>query len=412
MLRNAVAHGIEYPAGRQTAGKPETGQVNLSLWREGGSIILQVKDDGTGIDLEAVRGKAVEKGKVSRDEQPSREQLYEMILESGFSTVDEVTQIAGRGVGMDVVNNEIKQLGGLLNIESEEGAGASFTISLPVSLSVTRALMVTVGDETYALPLLSVEGVERIASDELQKLYAEEQPVFKRLGEDYPLVHLGSVMDVARSDTTAEPDMVPLLLVHSGEHRAAVQVDSLIGSREIVVNPVGPQLSTLHGIAGASIMGDGRVVLVIDLGMMIRLGSLWEEPAPAASEVSDEQAQLPLVMVVDDSITVRRVTSGLLERHNYRAVTAKDGVDALTQLQELSPDIILLDVEMPRMDGFEFVKNIRNDEKLQATPIIMITSRTGQKHRERAESIGVNAYIGKPFAEAELLDTIRKLLPQ
>ena len=412
MLRNAVAHGIEYPEGRKAAAKPEMGQINLALSREGGNILLHLTDDGAGIDLEAIQKKAIEKGKLKQGVRASQEQLFDLIMESGFSTANEVTQIAGRGVGMDVVNNEIKQLGGVLNIKTEQGAGASFTISLPLSLSVTRALMVNVGEEMFALPLLSVEGVERIDSEELHRLHSEEKPVFKWLEQDYPFFHLGSIMGVAESPVAKEHGKVPLLLVRSGEYRAAVQVDNLIGSREIVVNPVGPQLSTLRGISGATIMGDGSVVLVIDLGVLVRLSAAHELAPAVTTEASPAEAHLPLVMVVDDSITVRKVTSRLLERHNYAAVSAKDGVDALAQLQELSPDIILLDVEMPRMDGFEFAKNIRNDEKLKAIPIIMITSRTGQKHRDRAEAIGVNVYMGKPFSEVELLDNIQQLLQQ
>ena len=207
---------------------------------------------------------------------------------------------------------------------------------------------------------------------------------------------------------------VPILLVRSGEHRAAIQVDSLIGSREIVVKPVGPQLSTLRGIAGATVLGDGSVVLILDLGVLIRLTSVEREEAAAAAAAVPVVAEkrVPLVMVVDDSITVRKVTTRLLERNNFKTISAKDGVDALAQLQEVKPDVMLLDVEMPRMDGFELATNIRNDQQLKDLPIIMITSRTGQKHRDRAMSIGVNIYMGKPYSEGELLDNVNNLLSQ
>lgn len=316
---------------------------------------------------------------------------------------------------MDVVNNEIKQLGGLLNIDTEQSKGTRFTISLPLTLSLTRALMVQVGEETFALPLLSVEGVERISTEQLQALYDQENPVYSWLGQDYPFMHLGSAMGISKPHIPADRSRIPLLLVRSGEYRAAVQLDNLIGSREIVVKPVGPQLSTMRGIAGATIMGDGGVVLIIDLGVLIRAAAIQQEIAAepiSLPTITEPETHEPVIMVIDDSITVRKVTTRLLERNNYRAVSAKDGVDALAQLQETHPDIMLLDVEMPRMDGFELATNVRNDERLKDIPIIMITSRTGQKHRDRADKIGVNIYMGKPFSEGELLDNIQSLLEQ
>ena len=415
MLRNAVAHGVEMPSQRNQANKPEIGQINLGLSREGADIVLTLTDDGAGIDLVAIQQKAIEKGKLKADAHVTRETLFDLIMESGFSTADEVTQIAGRGVGMDVVNNEIKQLGGLLNIDTEQSKGTRFTISLPLTLSLTRALMVQVGEETFALPLLSVEGVERISTEQLQALYDQENPVYSWLGQDYPFMHLGSAMGISKPHIPADRSRIPLLLVRSGEYRAAVQLDNLIGSREIVVKPVGPQLSTMRGIAGATIMGDGGVVLIIDLGVLIRAAAIQQEIAAepiSLPTITEPETHEPVIMVIDDSITVRKVTTRLLERNNYRAVSAKDGVDALAQLQETHPDIMLLDVEMPRMDGFELATNVRNDERLKDIPIIMITSRTGQKHRDRADKIGVNIYMGKPFSEGELLDNIQSLLEQ
>jgi chemosensory pili system protein ChpA (sensor histidine kinase/response regulator) len=203
-------------------------------------------------------------------------------------------------------------------------------------------------------------------------------------------------------------------MVRSGELKAAIEVEGLIGSREIVVKPVGPQLSTLRGISGATIMGDGRVVLILDLGVLIRLANAQREETGEERRVIEEvvEARKPVVMVVDDSITVRKVTTRLLERNEMETLSAKDGVDALAQLQEVRPDVMLLDVEMPRMDGFELATNIRNDENLKDIPIIMITSRTGEKHRERALGIGVNVYMGKPYNENELLENIHTLIAQ
>ena len=413
MLRNAIAHGIEPPEVRQAAGKKPTGQLHISLAREGNDLVIEMKDDGAGIDLEAVRAKAVERGLLDADAKPRREALLELIMESGFSTATEVTQIAGRGVGMDVVNSEIKQLGGMLNIDTETGKGTVFTIRLPLSLSLTRALLVHVGEETYAIPLLGVEGVERVEGDVITRLQDSEQKLFQWVGNDYRYLHLGTLLGTGTTPRPAPGDRVPLLLVRSGDFRAAIHVEGLVGSREVVVKPVGSQLSTLRGISGATIMGDGSVVLILDLGVLIRLADAHEPlPVAAPEEPVEEAERLPLVMVVDDSITVRKVTTRLLERHQMEVVTARDGVDALAQLQEIRPDVMLLDIEMPRMDGFELATNMRNDERLRGIPIIMITSRTGEKHRDRALSVGVNVYMGKPYQESELVDNIHRLLDE
>jgi chemosensory pili system protein ChpA (sensor histidine kinase/response regulator) len=412
MLRNAIAHGIESPAQRREMGKPETGNINLSFTREGSDIVIQVSDDGAGINLEAIQKKAIEKGLLKPGSKVAKDVLLNMIMESGFSTAEQVTQVAGRGVGMDVVNTEIKQLGGLLSIDTERGKGTTFTINMPLTLAITRALMVNVGEENYAIPLLSVHGVERISAEELQALQAEERPAYRWLEEDYPLMHLGSVLGISKPVPSAENQKITLLLVRSGEHRAAIQVEGILGSREVVVKPVGPQLSTLSGITGATIMGDGQVMLILDLGVLIRLmattagGEVIEVPATPAEKIQTKQ----VVMVVDDSITVRKVTTRLLERNDYEVLTAKDGVDALAQLQEHRPDVILLDVEMPRMDGFELATNVRNDAELKGIPIIMITSRTASKHRQRAMDIGVNEYMGKPYNESDLLANIENLV--
>ena len=412
MLRNAIAHGLELPVKRRELGKPETGIINLSFQREGSDIIIKVSDDGNGIDLDAIQKKAVEKGLLKAGSKVAKDVLLNMIMESGFSTAEKVTQIAGRGVGMDVVNTEIKQLGGLLGIDTEPGKGTTFTVNMPLTLAITRALMVSVGDETYAIPLLSVQGVERISAEELQVLKTREKPAYHWLEEDYPLIHLGSAMGVSKPLHAVENQKIPLLLVRSGEYRAAIQVEGMIGSREIVVKPVGPQLSTLRGITGATIMGDGQVILILDLGVLIRLIATTEREDVIDIPVKpvDKVQSKPIVMVVDDSITVRKVTTRLLERNNYEVLTAKDGVDALAQLQEHQPDIMLLDVEMPRMDGFELATNMRNSAELKDIPIIMITSRTASKHRQRALEIGVNEYMGKPYNENDLLENIDNLI--
>jgi chemosensory pili system protein ChpA (sensor histidine kinase/response regulator) len=411
MLRNSIAHGIEDRKTRLTAGKAEEGAINIALSREGSEIIVRVSDDGTGIDLNAVRKKAIERGLMKEGSGLSDKEIMGFILESGFSTAEELSQISGRGVGMDVVNSEIKQLGGVLEIESTPGKGSLFTVRLPLTLSVSRALLVNVAEDVYAIPLMSINGIERISGSELDALFNSANPVFHWVGEDYDVMYLTSVLGAGAGQISVDSPKVALLLAKSGDHRIAFAIDGLIGSREIVVKSLGPQLSTLQDLAGATILADGSVALIIDMPSLIRRGLARKgKEITEAEELEHRIEREPVVMVVDDSITVRKVTERLLKRHNMICITAKDGVDALSVLEETVPDVMLLDIEMPRMDGFELATHMRNTERLKGIPIIMITSRTGEKHRQRAMDIGVNKYMGKPYTEADLLDNIESLM--
>ncbi|MBF7729987.1 Hpt domain-containing protein [Pseudomonas sp. N040] len=424
MLRNAVDHGIEPAATRIANGKPEVGTISLSLGREGGEILLILADDGGGIKLEAVRRKAIDRGMMAADSDLSDQEILQFILEAGFSTAEKVTQISGRGVGMDVVYSEVKQLGGSMRIESVEGKGTRFLIRLPFTVSVNRALMVLSGEDLYAIPLNTIEGIVRVSPFELEALYQREEgkteaPRFEYAGQAYELKYLGDLLANGQQPKLVGQTLpLPVILVRSDEHTMAVQVDSLAGSREIVVKSMGRQFAAVHGISGATILGDGRVVVILDLLATIRsLHTQHQLLLPRTQgqmllQAETDLARPTLVMVVDDSVTVRKVTTRLLERAGMNSLTAKDGIDALTQLQEHRPDIILLDVEMPRMDGFEVATLVRHDERLKDLPIIMITSRTGEKHRQRALAIGVNEYLGKPYQEAQLLETINRLVKE
>ena len=424
MLRNAVDHGIESGEARRIAGKPEQGTIRLTLGREGGDILLTLADDGAGIRLDAVRRKAIERGLMAEDSELNDHEVLQFILEAGFSTAEKVTQISGRGVGMDVVNSEVKQLGGSMSIHSRVGEGTRFDIRLPFTVSVNRALMVLSGEDLYALPLNTIEGIVRVSPYELEALYeqaaADESgaaPRFVYAGQSYELKYLGDLLNNGQHPKLVGQSLpLPVILVRSADHAVAVQVDALAGSREIVVKSLGAQFAGVSGISGATILGDGRVVVILDLLATIRvLHAQHVQHAPrrqlAGPAAADVEHQRPtLVMVVDDSVTVRKVTSRLLERNGMNVLTAKDGVDAIAQLQEHKPDIMLLDIEMPRMDGFEVATLVRHDEQLKDLPIIMITSRTGEKHRDRALAIGVNQYLGKPYQESELLENIQKLV--
>ena len=411
MLRNAIDHGIESKEARKKLKKPETGKISIELYRKGSDVHIEIQDDGRGLDTEAIRKKAIEKKLISPDEKLSAHDIHQMILLAGFSTASEVTQISGRGVGMDVVYNEIKQLGGALDIISEEEKGTKFSVRLPFTVSVNQALMVNVKNETYAIPLNNIVGVARALPEELEKTYQSKDKTFKYAGEKYDLRYLGQVLD-PNSELMVNNNVpyVPIIIIKDDDQNIALHADELLVSREIVVKSVGNQLSAMPGISGATILGDGQVVLILDLPALSRRFGQLDDVALSELQSASVEDKLPTVMVVDDSITVRKVTARLLKRNNFEVLTAKDGVDAMTQLHDVMPDVMLLDIEMPRMDGFELATIVRHDERLKDLPIIMITSRTGQKHRERAESIGVNDYLGKPYDEATVLGLINGLL--
>ncbi len=412
-LRNAVAHGIETPEERQALGKPEQGEVRIRVSRDATDVVLEISDDGAGIDTEKVRAKAIQQGLIAEDADLSEQEIFSLIMESGFSTAESVSQIAGRGVGMDVVSTELKQLGGTITIDSERGKGSRFIIRLPFTLAVTQSILVKVSDSTYAIPLASVEGVVRMPVKDFEELMREEPPEIVYGGREHPVRILAEMMGLPEA---ASMDMiqVPILIVRAGDQSLALKVDGIVGNREIVVKPVGPQISTIAGIFGATIMGDGSVVLILDVGALARQGKMLVH-RPQMVEAEREKAALqrkPVIMVVDDSITMRKVTSRVLERQDMEVFTAKDGLDALEQLQERQPDVMLLDIEMPRMDGYELATHMRNDERLKQIPIIMITSRTGEKHRQRALELGVQKYLGKPYQEEDLLREVKDCLEQ
>ncbi|MHC8323478.1 Hpt domain-containing protein [Pseudomonas sp. GB2N2] len=405
MLRNAVDHGLESAEVRLAAGKPAQGRITLDLSREGGDIIFDIRDDGAGVPLDAVRRKAIKRGLLAPDSDISDRDVLQFILQPGFSTAEKITQISGRGVGMDVVHEEVRQLGGSMSIDSVPGQGVHFRLRLPFTVSVNRALMVQCAEDQYAIPLNTIDGIVRVLPNELEGHYRLDPPTYKYAGQHYELCYLGELLKTStRPKLLGQSLPLPVLLVQCNERHIAVQVDSMAGTREIVVKSLGPQFAAVQGLSGATILGDGRVVLIIDLLAPIR--AMQAPQRPRIQDVEPEPHKPLLVLVVDDSVTVRKVTSRLLERHGMNVLTAKDGVDAMLLLEEHRPDLMLLDIEMPRMDGFEVATQVRADERLQHLPIIMITSRTGQKHRDRAMAIGVNDYLGKPYQESVLLESI------
>ena len=408
LLRNAVSHGIETPEVRKQHGKSKSGEITLSLSREGTNIVLLLEDDGAGLNLQAIHDRALQQGLLDADVEISDDDLIQLVLESGFSTAKEVTQIAGRGVGLDVVSSEVKQLGGVLNLSSEPGKGTRFHIQLPLTLAITDTLLIQMGEHIYAVLHGSIEGVVRISRDELLAFYDDRDSRYSYAGNEYRVDYLGHLLATGSPHLLEGVRWFPLLLVHVGKHRIALQVDALLGTRQVVVKAVGSQIASLRWVAGGTILGDGRVALIMDMNALVRAASTH---APVMQVRADKADTAGITaMVVDDSITVRKVTSRLLERHNMQVLTAKDGVDAITLLQDHHPDVMLLDIEMPRMDGFELARHMLNSTDWKDIPIIMISSRVGEKHRKHAFKLGVKSCLGKPYQETDLLENIYAVL--
>jgi chemosensory pili system protein ChpA (sensor histidine kinase/response regulator) len=491
LVRNSFAHGIELPEAREAAGKAQIGEINIAVKQQGNEVAIVVSDDGGGIALERVRQRAVSAGLARADEPLNDAQLIEFIFRPGFTTADSITAIAGRGVGMDVVRSELAALGGRVVAATSAGVGTTFTLSVPLTLAVTQVLLVNIAGATYAIPSSLIETVRQVPARDRTVALAAKQ--FDLNGKFVPYRSM-SVLLGGRPDATVHKSY-SVAFVKAGDTVAAIEVDQVIGNQEVVAKPYGPQLARLPGMAGLTVLGDGKIVLLMDPLALLRasaeatsraamtqpaatvaggatvvattppaiepvtpavpqvpdVSSTGEEtvakeradvqpeapvldllpafdllepfapppaaavaivPAPTPTPPPEPQPEIvgriPIVLVVDDSLTVRKITSRLLEREGYKALTAKDGLDALQVLSDVNPDVILLDIEMPRMDGFEFTKTIKSDNRQNNIPIIMITSRTAEKHRNHAKELGVNEYIGKPYQDDELMGLIAK----
>ncbi len=416
MIRNSVDHGIETEAERLEAGKPASGSIVITTYRQGGDIVIHLADDGRGLNVEKIRRRALEKDLIAEDAALSAYEISQFIFHPGFTTTDSVSQISGRGVGLDVVNSEVRQCGGRVDIETSVGFGTTFTIVLPFTLSVNRALMINVTGDHYGLSLNSIDGVHFMPRRAVDEAVANGS-VISYAGSDYELCYLGTLLNpeiLKRPDSLGED--AALVLFHSDNRRFAVQVDEIIGTKEIVVKTLGSQFSSVPGLGGATILSDGQVVVIIDLNELARvsivdlprIGHSGEKALEHESRSINELSTS--ILVVDDSVTVRKVTSRILRRQGYRVLTAKDGIEALKAMQDEIPAVILLDIEMPRMDGFEVASRVRASDELRNIPIIMITSRTGDKHRQRAMELGVDHYMGKPYQEEHLVETLDELL--
>ncbi|GAA4418254.1 hypothetical protein GCM10023090_02990 [Acidovorax lacteus] len=424
LLRNCVAHGIEAPESRTAAGKPAVGTITVALRQEGNDVSVEFRDDGVGLNLARIRDKAVAQGLIAPDALLSTAEAANLIFMPGFSTATEVTGLAGRGIGMDVVRSEVNALGGRIETTTEPGQGTSFRMVLPLTTAVTQVVMLRAGDLTIGVPANVVEIVRRTSVPDLEQAYRSGS--FDDGLEPLPFFWAGALLQASTRSIEAGNKTRPVVVFRSAAQRIAMHVDEVLGNQEVVVKNLGPQLSRLPGLAGMSVLASGAVVLIYNpvalatvYGDQVRSASVGlpaviEAETPAAARAAGAlpstltaAQQVPLVLVVDDSITVRRVTQRLLQREGYRVAMAADGLQALERLQEERPTVVLSDIEMPRMDGFDLARNIRADAALRDLPIIMITSRIAEKHREHAMELGVNHYLGKPYSDEELLSLIQ-----
>ncbi|MDO9436817.1 Hpt domain-containing protein [Hydrogenophaga sp.] len=422
LLRNSVVHGIESPEKRQALGKPAEGQIEIVLGHELNDVSIAFKDDGGGLDLVRLREKALAQGLTQPGVHLNDEEAAQLVFEAGLSTAREVSELAGRGIGMDVVRNDVVALGGRIETATQAGKGSSFKLVLPLTTAVTQVVMLRAGSFTMGVPSNLVEVVRRLSHDDLTKAYATGH--VNVAGEDVPFYWAGALMQSSAHSTEGQGRTHPVVIFRSAAQRVAMHVDEVLGNQEVVVKNLGPQLSRLPGLAGMSMLASGAVALIYNpVAMATVYGALVPEwlagqkqrgvrahgDGGDASQLAQpvvEVNAVPLVLVVDDSITVRRVTQRLLQREGYRVTLAADGLQALEKLQVERPTVVLSDIEMPRMDGFDLVRNIRNDARLSALPVIMITSRIAEKHREHARELGVDHYLGKPYSEDELLALI------
>jgi len=417
LLRNCVTHGIEGPQVRAAAGKEPVGLITIHLRQEGNDVSVEFSDDGAGLDLARIREQGIKLGLMTTDQPVDDQTIANLIFLPGFSTAREVTELAGRGVGMDVVRTDVMALGGRIKTSTIAGKNTHFTLVLPLTTAVTQVVMIRSGSLSVGVPANVVETVRRASATELEQAY--RTGTLDVGGEAVPFFWSGALLQSSHDSSDVQGKTSPVIIFRSAAQRIALHVDEVLGNREVVVKNLGPQLARLPGLTGMSVLPSGAVVLIYN---PVALAAVYGEQARAWSKkYTDSKAlgvpggtnsntalpsaapRTPLVLVVDDSITVRRVTQRMLLRDGYRVALAADGLQALERLQEEMPAVVLSDIEMPRMDGFDLVRNIRADARMKALPIIMITSRIAEKHREHAMDLGINHYLGKPYSEEELL---------
>ena len=444
LMRNAVNHAIEAPELREQKGKSPSGQIKLSAAYEGNQVVITVRDDGTGIDPQRVRNTAIEQNIIHPHQVLSDSEVIELIFRPGFSTAEVLSEESGRGVGLDVVRDSVSRLRGSLEVESAPGQGTAFTMKFPTSLAIQSTMMIRVGEHQFAIPTVMVESIGRL--DNFKQSTFAGKPAIIVQNDLYPLNFLAQLLGLPAS----QPDeKAPILLVHTDRQHVALVVDEIKGKMDVVMKNLGPHLRQVHGIAGGTVMGNGRVVLILELIELLASrsrtisGSPGTMAAPALHEGSTAQTFIPdartnvdltpgrfsstspnipavkpaatqptgkHILIVDDSPSVRRVVGNMLKQHGWEVQVARDGVEALEMISNETPAGVLLDIEMPRMDGYELMATVRAQEQYRTLPIVILTSRAASKHQQRAMQLGANAYVVKPYQDEELINILNSLV--
>jgi chemosensory pili system protein ChpA (sensor histidine kinase/response regulator) len=414
MIRNAVYHGIETVAERSALGKDPTGVLILNARHEGNSIILQIEDDGRGMDPVVLRKTAVEKGFVSQAEAQSMTDLeaINLIFRPGFSTAATVGKVSGRGVGMDVVSNHLARINGRIEIKTEPGVGTKFVIRLPLTLAIAQALIVKLNDQEIAVPMNLVEETTRFSYKEIQRAAGDEMVSLR--GTLLRLIKLNELLGVSKFPKKEETFRHPTLILGMSEKRIALMVEDIVGREEIVVKSLGDYLKGIKLFSGATISGEGNVRLIINIasifgdeGMVASrafIGTSQEAPAPEISK------RKPRILVVDDSISIRKYVQRFLDRTGYEVEVAPDGMEALNIMGRIKFDVVITDLEMPVMHGYDLMAEMKKSPDLMHIPVIVLTSRAGDKHRQKAMEMGAQDYLVKPFEEQEMLGALKKML--
>jgi len=411
LLRNAVDHGIEPGALRQAWGKPERGQLRLRAYHEGTQVLVQISDDGAGLDPERLRTAAVRLGYASEADAArlTDRELFPLVFQPGFGTAAQLSEVSGRGVGLDIVKAAVSRMKGTIHVDSTLGRGAVFTIRLPMTLAIARVLLVQAGNEPFAVPLGAVTQILRIERTEFERV--GRKPVLRIGGQVYPALHLGEALGLQETaDTVA--GCVPVLVLNLGENKFALQVDRILEAREVVVKPLGSLVRRVRGISGATLMGDGSVVLIVDPAGLAEQEQPRERSWKTPARPGGAPPRAGDVLIVDDSVSVRRVLSNLARNAGWNPMVARDGVEALELIHRSprKPDVVLLDLEMPRMDGYELTATLRNSREYRDLPIVILTSRAGEKHRQKAFSLGATEYLVKPYQDEVLLEVVQRVV--
>jgi chemosensory pili system protein ChpA (sensor histidine kinase/response regulator) len=420
LLRNCIAHGLEHSESRVAAGKDAIGTITISLMQDGNDIVVAFSDDGAGLNYKRIREKALTQNLISQTDKLTDAETVNLIFTPGLSTATKVTELSGRGIGLDVVRAEVIALGGRIDVNSEANKGTKFKLVLPLTTAVTQVVMMRTDSLSFGVPSHLVEIVRRSKLEDVEMAYANG--FWGKSEENIPFYWSGALLQASQRSNEPLAKTNPVVIFRSAGQRIAMHVDEIFGNKEVVIKNLGPQLARLPGLAGMAILVSGAVALIYNpVALASVYGSSVKQYSPVKNQLTSQSSggmmaptadastqHTPLILVVDDSITVRRVTQRMLQREGFRVVLAVDGLQAIEKLNQEIPAVVLSDIEMPRMDGFDLVRNIRADSKLKHLPVVMITSRIAEKHRELAMELGVNDYLGKPYSEEGLLSVLRQ----